>query len=198
MALPAAKPRLRVMLVSRLITRTSGAASSSTGSASPQGQAKPAGRGIRPWARSARRTYARASAAYLSRSSGSPGCGSTWSTPRPVITSPHKNKVSSPSPTPPTLPGHRQHLATEDPPAAPLILLNAPDNLICARPPGQDEVSRNRPERRVGVRLSKGPSRCRQPADRRSAQHAAVQPDECLCIAVLLFGDVLNELVEAG
>ena len=74
----------------------------------PQGQAKPAGRGIRPWARSASRTYARASATYLSRSSGSPGCGSTWSTPRPVITSPHKNKVSSPSPTPPTLPGRRK------------------------------------------------------------------------------------------
>src|SRR5690242_15919161 len=107
------------MLVSRLITRTSGAASSSTGSASPHGQAKPAGRGIGPWARSARRTYARASAAYLSRSSGSPGCGRTWSTPRPVITSPHKNRVSRPSPTSPTLPGHRQHAATEDPPAQP-------------------------------------------------------------------------------
>jgi hypothetical protein len=35
-----------------------------------------------------------------------------------------------------------------------------------------------------GVRLSKGPSRCRQPTDRRSAQHAAVR-DEYLCIAVL-------------
>ena len=83
------------------------------------GTAKPVGRGIRPWARSASRTYARASAAYLSRSSGSPGCGSTWSTPRPVITSPHKNRVSSPSPTSPTLPGHRQHLSTEDLPSSP-------------------------------------------------------------------------------
>src|SRR5438034_9271592 len=121
------------MLVSRLITRTSGATSSRIGSASPQGQAKPAGRGIRPWARSARRTYARASAAYLSRSSGSPGCGRTWSTPRPVITSPHKNRVSSPSPTSPTLPRHRQHAATEDPPSKPpLILLTLPNSLLCA------------------------------------------------------------------
>src|SRR6266566_2743613 len=133
------------MLVSRLITRTSGATSSRIGRASHQGQAKPAGRGIRPWARSARPTYARASPAYLSRSSGSPGYGSTWSTPRPVITSPHKNKVTSPSPPPPTLPGHRHHAATEDPPPkAPFILLNAPANLTCVRPAGQDQASRNR------------------------------------------------------
>ena len=38
-------------------------------------------------------------------------------------------------------------------------------------------------QRRSGARLSKGPSRCWQPADRRSAQHAAVRPDEYLCIA---------------
>lgn len=37
----------------------------------------------------------------------------------------------------------------------------------------------------VGARLSKGPSRYWQPADRRSAQHAAVRPDEYLFIAVL-------------
>jgi hypothetical protein len=37
---------------------------------------------------------------------------------------------------------------------------------------------------RVGA-VIKGPSRCPQPADRRSAQHAAVRPDEYLCIAVL-------------
>ena len=93
------------MLVSRLITRTSGARSSSIRRASPQGQEKPARRGIGPLARSARRTYARASPTCLSRSSGSPGCGRTWSTPRPVITSPHKNRVSGPSPISSTLPG---------------------------------------------------------------------------------------------
>ncbi len=82
------------MLVSRLITRTSGARSSSIRRASPQGQAKPAGAGIRPLARSAMRTYARASPTYVSRSPGSPGCGRTWSTPRPVITSPHRNRVT--------------------------------------------------------------------------------------------------------
>ncbi len=34
-----------------------------------------------------------------SRNSGSPGCGSTWSTPRPSITSPQRNRVISPSAT---------------------------------------------------------------------------------------------------
>src|SRR6266705_4361193 len=104
------------MLVSRLITRTSGARSSIIRRASPQGQEKPASRGIRPLARSARRTYPRASPACGSRSSGPPGCGRTWSTPRPVITSPHKNKVSSRSPTSSTLPGHRLRAAPRTPP----------------------------------------------------------------------------------
>ena len=41
---------------------------------------------------------------------------------RPVITSPHKNRVSSPSPTSPTLPGRRPHLSTEDLPAKPRLV----------------------------------------------------------------------------
>jgi hypothetical protein len=46
----------------------------------------------------------RASPAKPSRSSGSPGWGSTWSTPRPSITSPQANSVTSPPTMPSTVP----------------------------------------------------------------------------------------------
>src|SRR6266566_7173640 len=133
------------MLVSRLITRTSGATSSSTRRASPQGQAKPAGRGIRPWARSARRTYARASPAYLSRSSGIARVREH------LVHAPASHHVAAQEQGQQPI-AHLTHSAR--PPAAPLnrrpalkaphILLNTPDNLICARPLGQHQASRNR------------------------------------------------------
>src|SRR6266545_3749311 len=87
------------MLVSRLITRTSGATSSSTCTASPHGQEKSTGRGIGALTSSASSTYLRASRTYGSHSRGSPGCARIWSTPRPVITSPHRNTVIRPSGT---------------------------------------------------------------------------------------------------
>src|SRR6266536_956981 len=83
------------MLVSRLINRRSGAVSFSVATASPQGQAKSTGLGISPFTDSANSTYLLASRMHLSRSAGSPGCGRIWSTPRPSITSPQRNKLTT-------------------------------------------------------------------------------------------------------
>src|SRR6266496_4397671 len=88
------------MLVSRLITLTSGENWSSTARASPHGQLNSAGCGIGPDTLSVSRTYARASVTYGSRSRGSPGRGRSWSTPRPVITSPHANTLTTRPATP--------------------------------------------------------------------------------------------------
>src|SRR5688572_4721234 len=84
-----------VTLVSRLMIRASGAARVSSSSASPQMYPGDTGRGMGPLARSASATYSRASLRQGSKISGALGWGRSWSTPRPVITSPHRDRVTS-------------------------------------------------------------------------------------------------------